>query len=279
MADGLVGESFGEVDERLADWRQGDCVVGDEWFLHRFDPAIPLTAEAAEAAAGETYLCETPVRGLAVLTQTCDLMRPCSKRPYVEVAPLVEVDVATLGEIGACRRPAYALVPTLATECLVADLDRTMTVEKAVVARWDRVEGCLSDGERRDFGRALARKRGRVAFPDDFVELAGPLSKRLVGKHNAETDEGEALRALREIRVRAAPSWGASQVEVFLWFIRHDSRPESGGISWPRLLRKWLGLVAPSGRFTVVDGAIVGLDDLTARDYVESDPLDLDRLS
>ena len=197
----------------------------------------------------------------------------------MEVAPLVEVGVATLREISTCKRPAYALVPALAASFLVADLDRTMTVEKAVVARWDRVAGCLSDGERRDFGRALARKRGRVAFPDDFVELAEPLSKRLVGKHSAETDEGEALRALREIRVRSAPSWGAPEVEVFFWFIRHDIQAEADGTPWPELLRNWLGLLAPSGRFTVVEGAIVGLDELTARDYVESDPLDLDRLS
>jgi hypothetical protein len=161
MADASAGEFFGVVDERLAYWRQGDCVVGREWFLHRFDAAIPLTAEAAEAAAEETDLCETPVRGLAVLTQTCDLVKPSSKRPYVEVAPLVEVDPNTLREIGACRRPAYALIPALADQYLVADLDRTMTVEKAVVARWDRVAGCLTDGERRDFGRALARKRAR----------------------------------------------------------------------------------------------------------------------
>lgn len=197
----------------------------------------------------------------------------------MEVAPLVEVDAATLGEVRACRRPVYALVPALAAELLVADLDRTMTVEKAVVARWDRVAGCHSDDERRDFGRALARKRARVAFPDDFVELAEPLSKRLVGKHGAETEEGGALRALREIRVRAAPSWGAPKVEVFFWFIRHDSQAEPDGAPWPELLRNWLGLVAPSGRFTVVDGAIIGLDDMTARDYVESDPLDLDRIS
>jgi hypothetical protein len=279
MAEASASESLREVDERLADWRQGDCVVGDEWFLHRFDPAVPLTAEAADAAAGETDLCETPVRGLVVLTQTCDLVRSYSKRPYVEVAPLVEVDAAMLRDIRACRRPAYAFIPGLEAECLVADLDRTMTVEKAVVARWDRVPGCLSDGERRDFGRALARKLARVAFPDDFVRLAKPLSERLAGKYGADTDEGGALRALREIRVRAAPSWDASHVEVFLWFIRHDSQAESDGTPWPELLRKWLGLLSPSGRFMDVDGAIVGLDDLTARDYVESDPLDLDRLS
>lgn len=273
------------MDERLVEWRQGDCVVGEEWFLHRFDPAIPLTAEAAEAAVGGTDLCETPVKGLVVLTQTCDLVRHFSKRPYVEVAPLVQVDEATLYDIRACKRPAYAFVPALASERLVADLDRTMTVEKAVVAGWNRVAGCLSDSERRDFGRALARKRVRVAFPDDFVELAKPLSERLVRKHGAESDEGKALHALREIRVRAAPSWGAPQVEAFLWFIRNDIQmnndiqTEHDGTLWPELLRGWLGLLSPSGRFTVVEGAIVGLDDLTARDYVESDPLDLDRLS
>jgi len=279
MADESAGAPFGGVDERLADWWQGDCVVGDQWFLHRFDAALPMTAEATEAAAGEADLCETPVRGLVVLTQTCDLVRPSAKRPYVEVAPLVEVDAATLDDICACRRPAYAFIPALAERCLVADLDRTMTVEKAVVARWDRVPGCVSDDERRKFGRALTRKRGRVAFPADFVELAKPLSKRLAGRHGAETDEGGALRALREIRVRAAPSWGAPQVEVFLWFIRRDIEAESDGTPWPEPLQNWLDLLPPSGRFTVVDGAIVGLDDLTARDYVESDPLDLDRLS
>ena len=34
-----------------------------------------------------------------------------------------------------------------------------------------------------------------------------------------------------------------------------------------------------SGRFVRVDGLVQTLDDLTARDYVESDPLDLDHLS
>jgi hypothetical protein len=37
--------------------------------------------------------------------------------------------------------------------------------------------------------------------------------------------------------------------------------------------------IPATGRFTDVDGVVVTLDDLTARDYVESDPLDLDHLS
>jgi hypothetical protein len=270
------------VDERLADWRQGDCVVGDEWFLHRFDPATPLSPEAKAVASEDTcdtYLCETPVRGFAVLTQTCDLVRASPDRPYVEVAPLVEVDPKILSQVKARRRPRYAYVPGLAAKSLVVDLDRVMTVEKAVIACWERVPGCLLDAERRDFAHALARKRVRVAFPDDFVELINRLTNRIVAKHDAPTEEGEVLRGLREIRVRAAPSWSAPQVELFLWFVRDDTRGESEGAVWSRVLKDWLSLVTPSGRFTVTEGAIVTLDDMTARDYVESDPLDLDRLS
>jgi hypothetical protein len=37
--------------------------------------------------------------------------------------------------------------------------------------------------------------------------------------------------------------------------------------------------VPATGRFTEVDGAVLTLDDLTAREYVESDPLDVDHLS
>lgn len=44
-----------------------------------------------------------------------------------------------------------------------------MTVEKAVVAQWERKEGCLNDQEIRDLGIALTRKRARFAFPDDFI--------------------------------------------------------------------------------------------------------------
>lgn len=82
---------------------------------------------------------ETEVRGFAVLTQTCDLVRPCADRPFVEVSPLVEVDDRVLREIERGRRPNYGFIPGVAPRRLVADLDRVMTVEKAVVAAWARV--------------------------------------------------------------------------------------------------------------------------------------------
>ena len=154
-----------------------------------------------------------------------------------------------------------------------------MTVEKAVLADWERVPGCDTDEDVRRFASCLARKRVRFAYPDDFTALATLLQRRLQEKHAKQSDEGRGLRALREIRVRAAPSWDAAEVEVLFWFIRDGDHPDFEGKSWDELLDLWLKLVPDTGRFKPVDGVVTTLDDLTARDYVESDPLDLDHLS
>ena len=104
----------------------------------------------------------------------------------------------------------------MASHRLVADLDRVMTIEKTGVAVWERTEGCRTDDDAHRLSLALARKRVRTAFPDDFVAFARPLMDRISLKHDKRSDQGHALRALREIRVRAAPSWDADAVEL-MW--------------------------------------------------------------
>ena len=98
-------------------------------------------------------------------------------------------------------------------------------------------------------------------------------------KHAKESPEGLALRALREIRVRAAPAWDAEEVELTFLFVRDEETGRFEQREWHKYLHQWLDLVRRSGRFVYVDGVVQTLDDLTARDYVESDPLDLDHLS
>lgn len=267
------------IDDALEAWQQGDCVLGEHWFLFRVDISAPLTEDGAAAAAEGVDAAETEVRGLMVATQTCDIVRKCGERPFLEVCPLVEVDEPTLREIERGRRPGYAFVPGLADSGLVADLDRVMTVEKALVAGWSRVVGCRDDDEGRRLALALSRKRARAAFPDDFTSFASPLMSRMSSKHDKDSDEGRALRALREIRVRAAPSWDAAQVEITFWFIREQDEPRFENQGWDHYLEAWLKRVPPSGRFSSVDGLVQTLDDLTARAYVESDALDLDYLS
>ena len=222
---------------------------------------------------------ETAVRGFAVLTQTCDLVRRCARRPFVEVSPLVEVADRVLREVERGRRPNYVLIPGVARHRLVADLDRVMTVEKTVVAVWERTEGCRTHDDARRLSLALARKRARTAFPDDFVAFARPLIDRVFLKHDRQSDEGRALRSLREIRVRAAPSWDADAVKLMFWFIRNEDDPGLETTGWEHYLTALPKARPQSGRFVRVDGVVQTLDDLTARDYVESDPLDLDHLS
>jgi hypothetical protein len=176
------------------------------------------------------------------------------------------------------KRPAFAYVPATAEARLVADLDRTMTVEKALVVGWARTPGWETDDELRALALALARKRSRFAFPDDFVAAAQDLQEHLVDKHDKQTDEGAHLRALREIRVRAAPSWDEGEVQLSWWFVK-DADPGEVDVDWPKFLGQWLGLFDQTGRFRLDPPVACRLEDMTARDYVESDHLDLDRLS
>jgi len=276
-------EEIRGVDEAIRVWRQGDCTLGEHWFAHRFAPALPLTEEAAkivtDAEAAGVDLAESEVLGLMVASQSCDVVRSCTERPFVEVCPLVELEEDVLKEVERGRRPQFAFVPGVAPRGLAADLDRVMTIEKAIVAGWERTPGCTDDPARRRLAKALARKRVRFAFPVDFTVLSNKLQSRLGDKHDKKSDEGRGLRALLEIRVRAAPSWDAPRVDVFFWFIRNDNDADLEGKSWADLLKDWLKLVPASGRFGSVDGLVATLEGLTAKDYVESDPLDLDHLS
>jgi hypothetical protein len=275
----LDADGRAKIDEALQQWRQGDCVLGAQWFVFRVSSDAPLTDDAVAAVEDGIDNAEAAVFGFAVVTQTCDITRGCSERPFVEVCPLVEVDEDRLHEIERGRRPNYAYLHGVSSRHLVADLDRVMTVEKPVVAQWERFAGCLDDNDSRRLSLALARKRARTTFPDDFVAFAEPLKNRMSTKHGKGSDEGRALRSLREIRVRAAPSWDADTVQLMFWFIRNEDQLTFERQGWDAFLDAWLERLPAAGRFAEVDGAVLTLDDLTARDYVESDPLDLDHLS
>ncbi|WP_310410183.1 hypothetical protein [Chamaesiphon sp. OTE_8_metabat_110] len=273
-----------EIDSALSKWSQGDCTIGDDcWFVNRFDPQRPVTLEAKNFVVAEantdTDLLESQVRGFVVVTQTCDLVRSCAERAFVEISPLVAVNSTWIEEIRKLKRPRYAYIAGVADRFLVADLDLVMTVEKDVVAAWERIPGCRSDADTRSLAEALARKRSRFAFPDDFNRFAQKLQKRMQDKHEKSTDEGDALRALREIRVSATPAWDANAVELIFWFVRAETDDRFGEKEWHEWLDSWLKLLPESARFSSVDGSVVTLDDMTAKEYVNSDRLDLDRLS
>jgi len=276
------GINTAEIDRILQDWRPGDCVIGENhWVLFRINPDAPLSDAAKEAVFDDnsSESAEEEVLGFMVSTQSCDIVRSCVDRHYVEVCPLVKVEPKNLSEIIRNQRPNYAYIPGVADKHLVADLDRTMTVEKTVLLKWKRIEGCRNDIESRNLSLALSRKRSRFAFSNDFVDFVGSLKDRMKGKHSKSSDEGEVLRKLREVLVKAEPSWKDDEITLTFYFIKGEDGPDLEEGEWAKLLDKWLELVPSSGRYIEITGMVKALDDLVAREYVESDSLDLDYLS
>ena len=140
------------INQSLAAWRQGDVSfdAGIE-SLHFADISIPhspwsirefqrLSSSNMPVPGGITPICHR-VEGLVVLSQTCDVIRDCVDRPFVEIAPLVQLDARIVEETRLLRRPSFGFVPATENRCLVADLDRPLTIEKSIVARWNRVAG------------------------------------------------------------------------------------------------------------------------------------------
>lgn len=268
----LSEEAIERIDAAIAACRQGDCYLGARDF-------VMLGRALTEDGEIDDWLATSEV-GFVILTQTCDIVRTCVARPIVELAPLIEVDQKTLDEVIGWRRPSLAFIPALADKRLVADLDRAMTVEKAVIAGWDRIIGFQSDQEIRVFQRVLARKRQRFAFPDEFTEFVRPLQKRLEEKHGKESSEGAALRALEEIRVAASPSWNSNQVHLIFYFVRKEGSPEGfDGRPWGDWCEDWMKRLPIDKRFINSEGLIVDYRSMSAAEYLQSDALDLERLS
>lgn len=267
------------TDRALQQWKQGDAVLGGNLtFFHQASLTRPTTDSAiaarqqveddGDAIPDIPLAIENVVEGLIVVSQTCDIVRDCKFAPFVDVAPLIRVDEDVLSEVRKERRPKRAFVPGLEDRNFVADLTRVMTVEKGIVASWERIEGCRSDDEIRNFARTVSRKYDRFAFPDDFNEIAiVGLETLMKNRSGKQSDEGKHVDALQEVRVRAAPDWDADVVSLHLWFIR-DDEPMPCEPNWNHWLEGWIDTVDQTGRFRVVGWSAVRLEDMTALDYL-----------
>lgn len=268
---------YAEINAITANWQQGDCFVGQSEFTFKANPGHHIASPESLDADEDLYTQE--IVGFCIISQTCDIVRCCKERPYLEISPIVEVSNEVLGDIERGSRPNYGYIPNLKEVRTVAHLDRVMTIEKSVVKGLNRTAGCNSDAERRSFAKALGRKRTRFAFPDDFVGVVDKLRKRLIEKHDKQSDEGKALRSLREIRVAASPSWGSAEIDLNFYFIKAESAETFEGKKWTELKESWMKILVPHSRYKNIFGEVITLEIMSAKDYVESDQLDLDHLS
>lgn len=275
--DTVIEERFADIDQLTALWRQGDCFIGSHEFIFQTNPNHHISSE--ENLAEEDTVLFQDTLGFCVISQTCDITRSCKDRHYLEVSPLVHVTSERLLEIEKGKRPSYGFIPNIKEHGLVADLDRVMTIEKSCLKGLKRTEGCVTDNQRLAFAQCLVRKRARFAFPDEFNFITSDLQDRMIDKHKKESPEGQALRALKEIRVFASPSWDAEQVSVHFFFIRDALKKDFKGTDWDTFLTKWLSLIEKTPCYHCVTGEITTMEILSAEEYVTSAQLDLDHLS
>jgi hypothetical protein len=155
-----------------------------------------------------------------------------------------------------------------------------MTVEKAVVAGWNRIPGCRTDAEQVDFADALARKRQRFAFPDSFNAGLEKFRDRLKEKEGKASPEGALIAALDHIRVRPDPNWDAANVTVLFWFLLEPGAKIDLEAS-RTIIKAWVRRISFSSPFSLANPAfyLVERRDMTVEDYMDSYRLDYDELS
>jgi hypothetical protein len=206
-----------QVNAAMAKWCQGDVAEFDRFVW------LAANSEVSGSASG-SMVKETPQRPFVVVSQTCDIRRDSwaeggKGRPYVQLSPLVRLSGEELRLAQGDFLARYGHVPGAGPDAF-ADLDRCITIEKAVLARSVHLTGCADELSRRRFSRSAARHRGRFAFPDGVDTSIGRLRDYLRKRRNQETPQGLAVRAIQEIRARANPSFDAKTgFQMYLVFL------------------------------------------------------------
>lgn len=267
------------IQDRLAEWQQGDFSLDCGEFLYR---DLSEVDEHGEDDGGAVF--DGSVVGFAVISQTCDVVRKIEQVPYVSVCPLVKIDPARIVDIEKGQAPRFGLLGA-PPEGVVVDFSRTMSVSKQLLLTWDRQRGCASDQEQVAFAKALENLFGRFAFPDAFVSSVSPLRKAILSKYSKDASPlGQAVRSIRELRVLPHERW-ASQDAVPITFIAilddaHEREMSDVQKIEAEMLQKissikWQEPFCPHEQILWM----ATLEDLTAADYLNSYPLDVNSLS
>jgi hypothetical protein len=214
--------------------------------------------------------------GVVILSQSCDIIKEVERRPYVQVAGLVPANDGEIARAVKSDTPSRIYLEGLLDRGLLVDLDTTSTIHKMVVATWPRTAGCGTDAERRRVAAGLARHRHRFAFPDNFNEMVRPIRDWIESKRSKASPQGNFVRAMREVRVRC-DNWEEPKELTFLAIVDH--LPEPAELEKWREAAKLLEQKVANDIYPHGELHIVTYDEISARDYLESDRLDWEGLS
>ena len=292
------------VDAVAEDWRQGDVFRSDDLAPHIVvDLDLPLTEASLAAARGNAANTDARVvsiwhedEELVLISQDCDIVETSARAQYVAVSPVVVVEPEIATQAARGYMPGLAPIPELGVDRF-ADLSRIVTAEKSLLLGATRVARLRDDDELRMFRGIVHRHFSRAAFPEELQRSLAGFVKTLRTKKEKDSIEGRAIHAIDEIRVKCFPSWAADEVDVTVYLlcsregyttILTDDDREAGradvGASWLEVREKWQrqcdeGRLAAGGNIRSIEISIELFEQMTAADYVDSDPLDLRGMS
>ncbi len=251
----------------LSAWRQGDYtlsvsefLVADEWN----EDGLQVSADS--------------VKGLVVITQTCDIVNEAPGKECVVVCPLVEITPRNYEDICKGRSPSGAVLECPPYPNVVVDLGRMMSLHKSVFKRFERRDGFTTDIGRTRFAEALERKHGRFAFPDAFNDnILGKLRDRVLAAHKRDSDHGKAYRSIQTTRVSAKPNWDAAEVSVTFHFVlEQKDRRQASREQICRTLDEHLGKLIWPPAFSPASPAytLATMEEMTAAQWTMSQQVD-----
>lgn len=202
----------------LNEWGQGDYSLNVGGFAYatvaRGDSEYDIEEEIED------------IKGLVLISQSCDIAQFHSGRHFVTACPLVEVDERLIKECKSGMRPYFAVVESYNGKA-IADLRRVMSVHKTLVKRWKRYSVFSNEKGRVNFAATLERKFGQFAFPDQFNLAIGSFRDKIRKRHDKASTIGAIYRSLLEIRFRAIPDWEAQRRKISVIAIRDPEKSES----------------------------------------------------
>ena len=158
----------------LSEWRQGDYSLDVGGFLYAGVSSGGESFDARESGDG--------VRGLVVISQTCDIIRRTGGRHYATVCPLIKITPKEVKEARKGRKPYLSVVGNV-DEGFFADLRKPFSVDKDLMRGWERYDGFSTVLARSKFSSRLEHF-GRFAFPDEFDAAFKNFKDRVWSRHD-----------------------------------------------------------------------------------------------
>lgn len=205
-------------DFRVDKWCQGDYSLDVGGFIY-----ATLSDDDSDCVVDEEV---QSIRGLVVISQSCDIAQHKPERQFVAVCPLIEVNEKLFLESEKGMRPYFVTIENYEPNA-VADLRRVMSVHKKLLTSWEHNTGFSSESGRVKFAAALERKFGQFAFPDQFNRAIAPFRNQIRKRHNkSDSVIGKIYRSLLEIRFRATPSWESDHCLISVIAIQDPNKSE-----------------------------------------------------